>query len=396
MKYLLLLFAFTFHTIHSMEPSDTSDPEIIAAEGMTQLLRAVEADEFELAEALLKERVHILKKKYDINESNTPTDPEYIGKFVDGKTPLTLAIANNNPKMVKLLLRYGANPNLPNRIGWTPIHVAYYFNSLFLDQLKQNPQEKSNTKLQDSFTILELLFEHKGNQHQPITIGWQAPLEYASELLHNHDEIDRNRNTGSFQLEFAKIAKKHGYKTTQLISKATYTKILRLELLEQTYEESKGTKDKITETQYEQKKQQIFDDHQEAQAREEFNPEMLLNILTTIREVKLIAAKEPVYIDSDEEIKTIESSPCLIEAPKPLIFPITESLESSPYPDTDEYEKLPVSPKLNIKDKSSKFVPSKSKGTLRRALSSPQIEMPEEKHHHTLRRGLSFWEHKKK
>lgn len=391
MKNVLLLFLLTFHAIYSMDPLEESDPEV-ANEGMTQLLRAIEADEFEVVEALIKQRVHLIKKKYDINASNTPVNPDNIGKFVDGKTPLTLAISNNSPRMVELLLKNGANPNLPNRIGWTPLHVAYYFNSLFLDQQKQN---LPNAEIKNSFAIIQLLIDYKGNQRQPITVGWQAPLEYAYELLHNHEEIDRN--TESFKFEFAKIAKKHGYRTTQPISKATYTKILRLELLEQTYEESKGTKSEITETKYKQKKQQILDDYQDAQEREEFCPEMLQNILTTIREVKLIAAKEPSYIDfdkeSDEEVSSIEPLPCTTENPQHATPLIIESLESSPYPDIEEYEKLQSSSKLKIK--TSKPLPSQPK-SVRRTLSSPQIENPKEKHHHALHRGMSFWEHKKK
>uniref|UniRef100_A0ABD2XM60 Uncharacterized protein n=1 Tax=Trichogramma kaykai TaxID=54128 RepID=A0ABD2XM60_9HYME len=39
------------------------------------------------------------------------------------QTPLHVAVGNNNKKTAKLLLKRGANPNLANKDGWTPLHA---------------------------------------------------------------------------------------------------------------------------------------------------------------------------------------------------------------------------------------------------------------------------------
>lgn len=42
----------------------------------------------------------------------------------DGCTPLFLACQGNHAETVQLLLRYGADPRIPNRAGITPLAVA--------------------------------------------------------------------------------------------------------------------------------------------------------------------------------------------------------------------------------------------------------------------------------
>lgn len=69
------------------------------------LLRAVEADHFELVTLLLEQGAEI-----NVN-----------GR---GFTPLGLAVKNNNLPMVRLLLRAGADPDRKNDDGNTPLHSA--------------------------------------------------------------------------------------------------------------------------------------------------------------------------------------------------------------------------------------------------------------------------------
>jgi ankyrin repeat protein len=43
----------------------------------------------------------------------------------DGRTPLHYAADFDHPEVVKLLLEHGANPNIQeNKYGWTPLHYA--------------------------------------------------------------------------------------------------------------------------------------------------------------------------------------------------------------------------------------------------------------------------------
>lgn len=48
-----------------------------------------------------------------------------------GETPLFLAIKRNNRAMINMLLRLGANPNIADEIGITPIMVSTYNNHLY-------------------------------------------------------------------------------------------------------------------------------------------------------------------------------------------------------------------------------------------------------------------------
>ncbi len=45
-------------------------------------------------------------------------------KNVTGTTPLTLAVQDGRIEVIKVLIKYGANVNLPTQQGWTPLHFA--------------------------------------------------------------------------------------------------------------------------------------------------------------------------------------------------------------------------------------------------------------------------------
>ncbi|KAK2037554.1 ankyrin, partial [Colletotrichum somersetense] len=50
----------------------------------------------------------------------------------EGNTALHTAVANGKLVVVLRLLSYGADPNVENAIGWTPVHVAVRMGSVDL------------------------------------------------------------------------------------------------------------------------------------------------------------------------------------------------------------------------------------------------------------------------
>jgi len=53
----------------------------------------------------------------------------------DGYTPLMMAVHRGSEPLVRLLLFYGSNPNSPHPIRWTPLHFCSKFNSLALAKI---------------------------------------------------------------------------------------------------------------------------------------------------------------------------------------------------------------------------------------------------------------------
>lgn len=54
-----------------------------------------------------------------------PDTPNDCGQF-----PLHLAVENGNEEFVRILLRFGANPNIADKNGVTPLHISYSYDSL--------------------------------------------------------------------------------------------------------------------------------------------------------------------------------------------------------------------------------------------------------------------------
>ena len=77
--------------------------------GTTPLLMAVEGQKFEDGSVLRL----LLEHGADVNVPNNT-----------GWTPLHRASCNGAPEVVRLLLEHGADINVPNKDGWTPLHLA--------------------------------------------------------------------------------------------------------------------------------------------------------------------------------------------------------------------------------------------------------------------------------
>jgi len=54
-----------------------------------------------------------------------PDTPNSLGQF-----PLHLAVENGNIDFVRVLSRYGANPNIKDSKGVTPLHISYSYDQL--------------------------------------------------------------------------------------------------------------------------------------------------------------------------------------------------------------------------------------------------------------------------
>ncbi|CAN0222021.1 unnamed protein product, partial [Ectocarpus sp. 4 AP-2014] len=77
--------------------------------GDSELHLAVRHGNIELVEVLLVRPVR-------------PTDPGFRGK--GEMTPLHLAVYHRHEDIMRMLLRHGADANVRNCSGWTPLHTA--------------------------------------------------------------------------------------------------------------------------------------------------------------------------------------------------------------------------------------------------------------------------------
>ncbi|KAL7302846.1 hypothetical protein TKK_0004078 [Trichogramma kaykai] len=95
-----------------------------------------------------------------------------IGKSVNihardktGRTPLSVALLNGNTKMAEWLLKTGADPNLADNTGWTPLHIICARCNRFLKTFLKiyegrEPPLDFNAKTIEGRTPLELLREY--------------------------------------------------------------------------------------------------------------------------------------------------------------------------------------------------------------------------------------------
>ncbi|XP_014221961.2 ankyrin-1-like [Trichogramma pretiosum] len=88
-----------------------------------------------------------------------------------GRTPLSLALFNANTRMAEELLWAGADPNLADNEGWTPLHVICIKCNRFLEKFfevnaeRQKPVE-INAKTIDGRTPLNLLRDRKPSNYE--------------------------------------------------------------------------------------------------------------------------------------------------------------------------------------------------------------------------------------
>ena len=78
------------------------------------------------------------------------------GKDVDMRTSLHISSKQGNPKIVGILLQYGAKPNSKDKDGQTPLHcAAYNGHEAVVAQLLANPKVDPDSKDKDGWTPLQ-------------------------------------------------------------------------------------------------------------------------------------------------------------------------------------------------------------------------------------------------
>lgn len=92
--------------------------------GLVNITNAKNSSEYELFALVRAGQYHDVKtrlKQFGINPNVVVVSKEKGVTVLD--TPLKIAIKQQEPDMVKLLLKYGANPNVPSKPGQRPIDI---------------------------------------------------------------------------------------------------------------------------------------------------------------------------------------------------------------------------------------------------------------------------------
>lgn len=141
-----------------------------------------------LFDAIRKHRIDIawsvLEKGANVNSRNQA-----------GTTPLLLAVAHNNPAMVRLFLEKNADLRARNPLGETPLLKASFWGYLEVaraliktgaDVNERNPAPTGWTPLhraafRGNIEMIKLLLHHGANPHAELahTDGWFTPLRLA-------------------------------------------------------------------------------------------------------------------------------------------------------------------------------------------------------------------------
>ena len=133
-----------------------------------------------------------------------------------GISPLHIAVINGNLEIIKLLIKYGANPNIISKNkNQTPLHFAYIFKSLFFNQ------------------IINLLLKYNANPNIE-DIYKKRPCEYLSKYKESNEventlskendddiEINNNTNISSYKNNINRINNKDTYNENK--NNNTYT-----------------------------------------------------------------------------------------------------------------------------------------------------------------------------
>ena len=149
--------------------------------GQTALHAAVDADQYEAAKALLEAAARVHADASIINLCDST-----------GRTPLHVAASKNDPKMIDLLIRHGADMSSLDNSGRTPLHLAVLHGSSPI---------VSALLVQDGSLLLEVP-DAKGNTALHIAVE-RDDVKCATVLLESGAASDTRNATGKTALEIA-------------------------------------------------------------------------------------------------------------------------------------------------------------------------------------------------
>ena len=110
----------------------------------------------------------------------------------NGFSPLHISVINNNIKLIELLLKYGANPNIVSKKNkQTPLHLAYL-------------NYRNNSK-----NIIKLLIDHGANDNI-LDFNNKKPSDYKN--INNLKNKEKNISSNNNIIKIKKEIKKNGYK----------------------------------------------------------------------------------------------------------------------------------------------------------------------------------------
>ena len=144
---------------------------------------SVIADEHEILKSLIS--------KIDLDRQI-----EHTNFYIDNQTLLHVAVANNATKSVSLLLSKGADPNLKNGLGQTPLAIA-------VQRHRPNKETREIVKLLISHGALVDVEDIDGNTllHLIAVVGYSS--EYCQVIVENGANVNALNNAGNTPLHAA-------------------------------------------------------------------------------------------------------------------------------------------------------------------------------------------------